>query len=182
MFYIPGADRPYDLSWSGYETPLNGCYGYLNCRGWSPGFKFRSPVSLTCPLLLEFESYGSLDGWYSPSGGDTMYEGYATVILCLTAPDLSATLRLGVRRFLMTVRLPPGIERIVKDAVHSGQYRSAEEVLSEAIGVWQAQRTAAEPTEDDRQAAIERLKSFGKTHQLSLGGLTLKQLRDEARP
>ncbi len=81
----------------------------------------------------------------------------------------------------MTVRLPPRIERIVKDAVRSGQYRSAEEVLSEAVSAWQS-RQAAEPTEDERQAAIERLKSFGKTHRLSLGGMTLKQLRDEARP
>ncbi|HMD95785.1 MAG TPA: hypothetical protein VKM93_00425 [Terriglobia bacterium] len=83
----------------------------------------------------------------------------------------------------MTVHLPPQIERIVNDAVLSGQYRSAEEMLSEAIAVWQARQAAlAEPTEDERQAAIERLKSFGKTHQLSLGGITIKQLRDEARP
>ncbi|MGA2983476.1 MAG: hypothetical protein ABSG32_06650 [Terriglobia bacterium] len=40
----------------------------------------------------------------------------------------------------------------------------------------------AEPTESERQAAIERLKSFGKTHKLSLRGITIKQLRDEARP
>jgi len=38
------------------------------------------------------------------------------------------------------------------------------------------------PNGADRQAAIERLKTFGKTHQLSLGGMTIKQLRDEARP
>jgi Arc/MetJ-type ribon-helix-helix transcriptional regulator len=83
----------------------------------------------------------------------------------------------------MTVHLPPRIERIVNDAVLSGQYRSAEDVLSEAIAVWQARQTvAAEPTEDERHAAIERLRSFGKTHQLSLGGMTIKQLRDEARP
>jgi Arc/MetJ-type ribon-helix-helix transcriptional regulator len=82
----------------------------------------------------------------------------------------------------MTVHLPPRIERIVNDAVLSGQYRSPEDVVSEAITVWQAQQTAAEPTTDERQAAIERLKNFGKTHQLSLGGMTIKQLRDEARP
>jgi Arc/MetJ-type ribon-helix-helix transcriptional regulator len=83
----------------------------------------------------------------------------------------------------MTVHLPPRIERIVNDAVLSGQYRSPEDVLSEAITVWQARQTAAaEPTEDERQAAIERLKNFGKTHQLTLGGMTIKQLRDEARP
>ena len=83
----------------------------------------------------------------------------------------------------MTVHLPPGIERIVNNAVRSGQYRSAEDVLAEAVKVWQAQQTpAAEPAEDERRAAIERLKNFGKTHQPSLGGMTLKQLRDEARP
>ena len=83
----------------------------------------------------------------------------------------------------MTVHLPPGIERIVNNAVRSGQYRSAKEVLLEAIAVWQARQTALpEPTKDERQVAIERLKSFGKTHKLSLRGITIKQLRDEARP
>ncbi len=82
----------------------------------------------------------------------------------------------------MTVHLPLRIERIIKDAVRSGQYRSAEELLSEAVSVWQARRKAAEPTGDERQAAIERLKNFGKRHQLSLGAMTIRQLRDEARP
>jgi len=30
--------------------------------------------------------------------------------------------------------------------------------------------------------AIERLKSFGKTHGLSLGGMTIRELRHESRP
>ncbi len=30
--------------------------------------------------------------------------------------------------------------------------------------------------------AIERLKSFGKTNGLSLGGMTIRELRHEARP
>ena len=98
----------------------------------------------------------------------------------------------------MTVQLSPRIERIVNDAIHSGHYRSAEEVLSEAIAVWQSEkatgvfRTQAEAEaikgateeirDEEREAAIERLKSFGKTHGLSLGNMTIKQLRDEARP
>ena len=82
----------------------------------------------------------------------------------------------------MTVHLPARIERIIEDAVRSGQYHSAEEVLSEAITVWQARQAAAESTEGERQAAIDRLQSFGKTHHLSLAGMTIKQLRDEARP
>ena len=82
----------------------------------------------------------------------------------------------------MTVHLPPRIERIVENAVRSGQYRSAEEVVSEAVSVWQARQTAVESAGDERQAAIERLQNFGKAHQLSLGGMAIKQLRDEARP
>jgi Arc/MetJ-type ribon-helix-helix transcriptional regulator len=83
----------------------------------------------------------------------------------------------------MIIRLPPRIERIINGALLSGQYRSPEDVVSEAIAVWQAQQTAAaQPPTDEREAAIERLKTFGKTHRLSLGGLTIKQLRDEARP
>jgi hypothetical protein len=68
----------------------------------------------------------------------------------LTPPALSGTLAFGVRRFLVTVHLPPRIERIVEDAVRSGEYRSAEEVLSEAVSVWQARHTPAEPGQDDR--------------------------------
>ena len=82
----------------------------------------------------------------------------------------------------MTVHLPPRIERIVEDAVRSGEYHSAEEVLSEAVSVWQARHTVSGPTGDERRAAIERLRNFGKTHNLSLRGITIKQLRDEARP
>ena len=33
-----------------------------------------------------------------------------------------------------------------------------------------------------RVAAIERLKTFGQTHGLALGGVTLRELRHEARP
>jgi hypothetical protein len=50
----------------------------------------------------------------------------APVIPSLTPPASSGTLAFGVRRFPVTVRLPPRIERIVEDAVRSGEYRSAE--------------------------------------------------------
>jgi Arc/MetJ-type ribon-helix-helix transcriptional regulator len=83
---------------------------------------------------------------------------------------------------VLTVHLPSRIERIIEDAVRTGQYRSAEDVLSEAVSVWQARQLTVESSEDEREAAIERLKNFGKVHQLSLGGMTIKQLRDEARP
>jgi hypothetical protein len=38
------------------------------------------------------------------------------------------------------------------------------------------------PPAKDVDEAIERLKVFGKTHGLSLGGMTIRDLRHEARP
>jgi len=108
-------------------------------------------------------------------------DGRFGVIPCLTAPP-SRYAWAWCKEVIVTVHLPPRIERIVKEAVRSGQYRSAEDVLSEAVSVWQARQAATETTVDERQAAIERLKNFAKTHQLSLGGMTIKQLRDEACP
>jgi Arc/MetJ-type ribon-helix-helix transcriptional regulator len=78
----------------------------------------------------------------------------------------------------MTIELPPQVERIVQEAVISGQYRCAEDVVSEAVAVWQTQRKqVVGATAEQRREAIERLKTFGKTHGLSLGGTTIRELR-----
>jgi hypothetical protein len=44
-----------------------------------------------------------------------------------------------------------------------------------------SQASNPEPPREVREA-IETLKSFGKTHRLSLGGTTIRELRNEARP
>ena len=78
----------------------------------------------------------------------------------------------------MTIELPPQVERIVQEAVISGQSRCAEDVVSEAVAVWQTQRKqVVGATAEQRREAIERLKTFGKTHGLSLGGTTIRELR-----
>jgi len=83
----------------------------------------------------------------------------------------------------MTIELSPQVESIVQEAVNSGQYGSAEDVVAAAVAVWQMQqKESSRQTEQQRQEAIERLKDFGKTHGLSLGGMTIRELRDEARP
>jgi hypothetical protein len=45
-----------------------------------------------------------------------------------------------------------------------------------------ADQPKASPPAKDVVEAIERLKVFGKTHGLSLGGTTIRELRHEARP
>ncbi|MGA3095352.1 MAG: hypothetical protein ABSF25_02765 [Bryobacteraceae bacterium] len=83
----------------------------------------------------------------------------------------------------MTIELSPELERIVQEAVVSGQYPSAADVLAEAVAVWRTQQgNGSLAAAEQRRDAIERLKTFGKMHGLSLGGMTIRELRDEARP
>lgn len=61
------------------------------------------------------------------------------------------------------------------------------EVDSYAAGLLEeaVQLPSVRPVERERSprdAAIERLKTFGRTHGLSLGGATLRELRHEAWP
>lgn len=97
----------------------------------------------------------------------------------------------------MTIELTPENQRMLEHVLHSGGYHDAQEVITAAL------EALAEDAEDvatikaneheprvslheaesqQREAAIEQLKSFGKTHRPSLGGVTLQQIREESRP
>ena len=59
----------------------------------------------------------------------------------------------------------------------------AASLLEEAAGVPAVPDTSrVTPPGRDVIEAIERLRNFGKTHGLSLGGMTIRELRHEARP
>jgi hypothetical protein len=55
----------------------------------------------------------------------------------------------------------------------------AASLLEDAVHVLPKPETT--PTKDVVEA-IERLRNFGKTHGLSLGGMTIRELRHQARP
>jgi Arc/MetJ-type ribon-helix-helix transcriptional regulator len=84
----------------------------------------------------------------------------------------------------MTIELTPEHQRMVESAVHSGAYHDASDFVNAAIEAFREKvlPPARGAQQSGREAAIERLKTFGKTHGLSLAGMTLRQLRDEARP
>jgi hypothetical protein len=80
----------------------------------------------------------------------------------------------------MTIEITrPEVEILIKQRLQSGAFRDAEDVILQAL-----QASVAEPPgfEQQRREAIERLRTFGKTHGLSLGGMTIRELRDQARP
>lgn len=72
----------------------------------------------------------------------------------------------------------PEVEALINQRLQSGGFKDAEDVILQAL---QSSKPVQPDAEKERAAAIERLKTFGKTHGLSLGGTTIRQLRDEAR-
>ena len=73
----------------------------------------------------------------------------------------------------------PEVEELIKERLESGRFKDAEDVILHAL-----RSTANEPPQakESREDAIERLRNFGRTHRLSLGGMPIQELRREARP
>jgi hypothetical protein len=81
----------------------------------------------------------------------------------------------------MTIVLRPEQERVLMDAVQSGLAGTADEALNQAIEA--LRERIPEPSGDYSVAAVaRRLGTFGKSHGLSLGGITVKELLSESRP
>ena len=80
----------------------------------------------------------------------------------------------------MTIQITrPEVEALIKERLESGQFKDAEDVILQAL---RSSGTQTPPVEQQRSEAIERLRTFGRTHGLSLGGMTIRELRHEARP
>ncbi|MGA7236931.1 MAG: hypothetical protein WBY44_14690 [Bryobacteraceae bacterium] len=80
----------------------------------------------------------------------------------------------------MTIQITkPEVEALIQTRLKSGKFKDAEDVIFQALEMSgaESQQPAAQ-----RDEAIECLKTFGKKHGLSLGGMTIRELRHEARP
>jgi len=80
----------------------------------------------------------------------------------------------------MTIQITrPEVEALIKRCLDSGAFKDAEDVILQALRSLESEEKG---TREERREAIERLRNFGKTHGLSLGGITIRELRHEARP
>jgi Arc/MetJ-type ribon-helix-helix transcriptional regulator len=73
----------------------------------------------------------------------------------------------------------PELEALIKRRLETGAFKDAEDVILEALRSSEGKKSG---TKEARREAIERLRTFGKRHGLSLGGITIRELRHEARP
>ena len=80
----------------------------------------------------------------------------------------------------MTIRITrPEVEALIKRRLETGAFRDEEDVILQAL---RSSEIEAKGASEERREAIEHLRTFGKTHGLSLGGMTIRELRHEARP
>jgi hypothetical protein len=73
----------------------------------------------------------------------------------------------------------PELEELIKKHLETGQFEDAEDVILSAL---RSSGNNITQIDENRAEAIERLRTFGKTHGLSLDGMTILELRREARP
>jgi hypothetical protein len=80
----------------------------------------------------------------------------------------------------MTIQITrPEVEALIQTRLKSGQFKDAEDVILQAL---QLSDTEPPLPVAQRDEAIEGLRTFGKKHGLSLGGMTIRELRHETRP
>lgn len=72
----------------------------------------------------------------------------------------------------------PEVEALINQRLKSGTFKDAEDVILQALKAVESEGHDS----GERREAIERLKTFGRKHGLSLGGMTIRELRQEARP
>ncbi len=80
----------------------------------------------------------------------------------------------------MTIQITkPEVEALINRRLQTGSFRDAEDVILQAL---KSSETEPQSNDAKRKEAIDRLMTFGKKHGLTLGGMTIRALRDEARP
>jgi hypothetical protein len=73
----------------------------------------------------------------------------------------------------------PEVEALINRRLKTGSFKDAEDVILQAL---QSSEADTQGIDEKRMEAIDRLMTFGKRHGLSLGGMTIRELREEARP
>ena len=80
----------------------------------------------------------------------------------------------------MTITLSPEHEQLISEAIRAGLIHTPDEALDEALEALR-QRLQARSARSTPVQTAERLATFGNRHQLSLGGISIKDLINEGR-
>ncbi|MBI3664593.1 MAG: hypothetical protein HY234_16270 [Acidobacteria bacterium] len=81
----------------------------------------------------------------------------------------------------MNINLTPEQEKIVKDELKSGHFRTAEEVIAEALHVLKdKKRSSSDSTTNGKQhEAVQEMLAFVEKNRTRLDGISVKELIHE---
>lgn len=81
----------------------------------------------------------------------------------------------------MNINLTPEQERIVKDELKAGHFRSAEEVIDEALQVLREKEKSAAvaPSNGAQREAVREMLAFVEKNRVRLEGVSVKELIHE---
>ncbi len=81
----------------------------------------------------------------------------------------------------MTINLTPEQEKIVKEELKSGHFRTAEELISQALNAFLATVPPSNASVDNgsRREAVREMMSFVEKNRTSLQGISVKELIHE---
>jgi len=81
----------------------------------------------------------------------------------------------------MTINLTPEQEKIVKEELESGHFRTAEELISQALHTLLATAPSSSASTDNggRHKAVREMISFVERNRTSLQGISVKELIHE---
>lgn len=83
----------------------------------------------------------------------------------------------------MTITLRPDQEQVLKQIVELGLATNTEEAVDQAFDTLRERLPGLSRYESEEAAGvIHTLEAFGRVHQLSLGGISVKQLLEQSRP
>jgi hypothetical protein len=82
----------------------------------------------------------------------------------------------------MKIELSSEQEKIVEEELKSGHFRTAEEVVAEALQIFHHKtRSAAIPEDGEQREAVCEMFSFVSANRVRLDGVTVKELIHEGR-
>jgi Arc/MetJ-type ribon-helix-helix transcriptional regulator len=83
----------------------------------------------------------------------------------------------------MNIKLTPEQQRLIEREVESGHFRTAEEVIAEALLALQEKGSAqtAEGANGDHREAVQAMLAFAERNRTRLDGVSVKELIHEGR-
>jgi Arc/MetJ-type ribon-helix-helix transcriptional regulator len=82
----------------------------------------------------------------------------------------------------MNIKLTPEQEKIIKDELKSGRFRTAEEVVDQALEAFRGNERSSDAAPNGAQAdAVREMLAFVEKNRVRLEGVSVKELIREGR-